>query len=514
MSVVALLLALYVADVGAPPSPIPAPFSVGSRSLLRSTEDDGDERLEYAVELNATDFDAVLEETSAAFAIVEFFAHWCPACRNYKPHYERVAKLFNSADAVHPGIIVMIKVDCALQINVDLCDKFSVGLYPMLLWGPPSKFLSRKWEPKQDTSEIRSIEDGRTADRLLNWINEQINSSYALDDKKYEDEHLHPRPNALDPVQKIEHAIHDIEESTAIAFDIILRHKMISSKTRASLVTFFQLLVVHHPSRRCRKGISEILVDFSADKKEIDEISSLRNDHICGKEVPHGHWIYCLGSNNETRGFSCGLWVLFHSLSVRVDDGDSHTAFTTICDFIHNFFPCEECRQHFDSMCSSVHNSFKKARDFALWLWNAHNRVNERLMKEEASLGTADPKYPKTIWPPRQLCPTCYTKERGKDEGNHQTRWDYDEVYRFLHGYYGEALTTPYKDTSVVGVPAEDVVAPAGTATAAIAKAVHVVGATLAIAAASCAFGALICYRRRRHASWKYKYHPHALKIV
>ncbi|KAI4975761.1 hypothetical protein ZWY2020_049368 [Hordeum vulgare] len=37
------------------------------------------------------------------FVVAEFFAHWCPASRNYKPHYEKVAKLFNGPDAAHPG---------------------------------------------------------------------------------------------------------------------------------------------------------------------------------------------------------------------------------------------------------------------------------------------------------------------------------------------------------------------------------------------------------------------------
>ncbi|GMP83610.1 hypothetical protein CsSME_00037455 [Camellia sinensis var. sinensis] len=39
----------------------------------------------------------------------------CPACRNYKPHYEKVARLFNGPEAVHPGIILMTRVDCALK---------------------------------------------------------------------------------------------------------------------------------------------------------------------------------------------------------------------------------------------------------------------------------------------------------------------------------------------------------------------------------------------------------------
>lgn len=60
------------------------------------------------------------------------------------------------------------------QVNTNLCDRFSVSHYPMLLWGPPSKFVSSRWDPKQEKSEIQSIDDGRTAERLLNWINKRM----------------------------------------------------------------------------------------------------------------------------------------------------------------------------------------------------------------------------------------------------------------------------------------------------------------------------------------------------
>lgn len=72
------------------------------------------------------------------------------------------------------GLVISPLFTClAAQINTKLCDKFSVGHYPMLFWGPPPKFVSGSWEPKQEKSEIRIIDDGRTADRLLNWINKQ-----------------------------------------------------------------------------------------------------------------------------------------------------------------------------------------------------------------------------------------------------------------------------------------------------------------------------------------------------
>lgn len=66
-----------------------------------------------------------------------------------------------------------------VQINTKLCDQYSVTYYPMLLWGPPSKFVSGGAEAKQK-GEIVAIDDGRTADRLLNWINKHMSRYFYL----------------------------------------------------------------------------------------------------------------------------------------------------------------------------------------------------------------------------------------------------------------------------------------------------------------------------------------------
>ncbi|KAF1860770.1 hypothetical protein Lal_00000183 [Lupinus albus] len=157
-------------------------------------------------------------------------------------------------------------------------------------------------------------------------------------------------------------------------------------------------------------------------------------------------------------------------------DGESQFAFNATCDFVYNFFICEECRQHFYKMCSSVSSTFHKARDYALWLWSTHNKVNERLSKEEASLGY--------------------------DYSNKKIERNQDEVYKFLTNYYGKTLASLYKDKSIVGndrtdVGAEDLMVEATNAV------VVPLGAALAIAVASCAVGALACYWRSRQKSRK-----------
>ncbi|KAK3024113.1 hypothetical protein RJ639_043572 [Escallonia herrerae] len=287
-----------------------------------------------------------------------------------------------------------------------------------------------------------------------------ITSSYSLDDEKYENEHL-LQSDLSDPGQ-IVRAVYDVEEATSTAFDIILEHKvmqMINSDTRASLIKFLQLMVAHHPSRRCRKGTADILVNFddsypsdilSANKKELaigSGKSGLQNFQICGKEVPRGYW--ALSSD---------------SLTIKI-------------------------------LLCSVSSPFSKSRDFVLWLWSAHNKVNERLMKEEAALGTGDPKFPKIIWPSKQLCPSCHLTQSRKNGGDSQSDWDHDEVFKFLASYYGKMLVTLSKDKELLEdggddkTPAEDL----GTSTNPL---VVPLGAALAIAVASCAFGALACYWR------------------
>ncbi|XP_058096711.1 sulfhydryl oxidase 2-like [Magnolia sinica] len=514
MSLTLLLLVLLLMAFGASSSSFASGIEISkipTRSILRLVA--VPDLVDAAVELNSSNFDQVLQESPASYAVVEFFAHWCPACRNYKPHYEKVARLFNGPEAVHPGIILMTRVDCALKINTKLCSRFSVSYYPMLLWGPPSKFASGAWEPKQEKSEIQYIDDGRTSDLLLNWINKRIGSVFSLEDEKYENEHL-LRLNVSDPGQ-VARAVYDVEEATADAFDIILEHKMIKLETRAPLIRFLQLLVVHHPSKRCRRGSAEVLTNFddlwpldpgSGSAQEAvnsHEREALKNFRICGKQVPRGYWIFCRGSKNDTRGFSCGLWVLLHSLSVRVEAGESHLAFTATCDFIHNFFICEECRQHFYEMCSRVSTPLNTTRDYALWLWSTHNTVNERLMKEEKSLGTGDPKYPKMIWPPKQLCPSCYLSTSRKNNGT--VHWNKEEVFNFLVSYYGKTLTLASKDNGL-SETAESATDDTTTSTNAV------VAAALAIGLASCVFGVLAFVWRARQKSRKYILQLHSLK--
>jgi len=116
----------------------------------------------------------------------------------------------------------------------------------------------------------------------------------------------------------------------------------------------------------------------------------------------------------------------------------------TLRDYIDNFFGCESCRQHFvttfdacgHDRCDRLKREWsEKEIDWAqmpLWLFETHNAVNVRLLKERAAREnrelTAD-NIAQVKWPPRWECSACWMSG---DE------WDEDMVYKYLRLEYGQ----------------------------------------------------------------------------
>lgn len=160
----------------------------------------------------------------------------------------------------------------------------------------------------------------------------------------------------------------------------------------------------------------------------------------------------------------------------------------------------------------SVSAPLNTTRSFALWLWAAHNSVNERLMKVEATSKTGDQKYPKIIWPPKSLCPSCSLSLSKKNNSSIQVHWNKDEVFKFLVRYYGKTLVSLSKEKGI-GVIVSDELGTDDVSTSTNAVAVPV-GAALAIALASCAFGALAWFWRSQQKNRKYLHQLHSLKNI
>ena len=137
-------------------------------------------------------------------------------------------------------------------------------------------------------------------------------------------------------------------------------------------------------------------------------------------------------------GYTCGLWQLFHIVSVGLIEWNAHAerrgivsakaAGDMLRNFVEHFFGCEVCRTHFvqayDSCelldkCQRLREAAKMARwaEFPLWLFEMHNAVNVRLMKEQQSDKMTWKPEEEAVkkWPPKNECPKCWNKDGTHD---------------------------------------------------------------------------------------------------
>lgn len=362
--------------------------------------------------------------------------HRCPHCRRYKPQYEKIAEFFelNSAE-INPRIAIM-RIDCPNETVI--CNDFKIKSYPALKLGLSTDFAARKYDSLINVDKFDHTFKG-TLKAIEDKLQVQFDSELIkkVEDGSFrQDPHLgrivRPRsPRLVD--------ISDIEGSTIKSWEYITDSKLLLQglESRQALYDWINLVSLAHPSTRCQTGASLIL-------KGIEELWTTSSNEpnieltkmdICPGATFDG-WTACKGSKEDSRGYTCGLWQLFHSLSVRIPDNSSNAGamyLSAVKGFIRYFFQCETCRQHFLNYASEDDAiSVNTKREAVLWLWRTHNRANKRLGQEEAEIpDTGDVEFPKVQWPIKQSCPPCHIESEEEDQ------WDEDEVYWYLEREYG-----------------------------------------------------------------------------
>uniref|UniRef100_A0A914XE73 Sulfhydryl oxidase n=1 Tax=Plectus sambesii TaxID=2011161 RepID=A0A914XE73_9BILA len=152
----------------------------------------------------------------------------------------------------------------------------------------------------------------------------------------------------------------------------------------------------------------------------------------------NSEWQHCRGSVKHLRGYTCGLWTTFHALTVNAYLNNMHNAsfeplrvLQAIQGWVDVYFGCRYCRDHFMNMTINMESEVKRPVDVVLYLWKAHNIVNNRLKGDD----TEDAEFPKYQFPAGFLCDNC-TIENGTF---HET-----QVTEYLLNYY--STITPHKD--------------------------------------------------------------------
>ncbi|XP_052580211.1 sulfhydryl oxidase 2 [Peromyscus californicus insignis] len=196
------------------------------------------------------------------------------------------------------------------------------------------------------------------------------------------------------------------------------------------------------PVKKLLETVQEWLANLPLDKIPYNAILDLVNNKMRISGIfltSHIKWVGCQGSRLELRGYPCSLWKLFHTLTVQASThpealvgtgfkDDPQAVLQTIRRYIHTFFGCKECGEHFEEMAKESMNSVETPDQAVLWLWRKHNMVNSRL----AGHLSEDPKFPKVPWPTPELCPACHEEIKGL------ASWNEDQVLVFLKQHYSK----------------------------------------------------------------------------
>lgn len=131
--------------------------------------------------------------------------------------------------------------------------------------------------------------------------------------------------------------------------------------------------------------------------------------HMCGHvwDKFKDGWHQCKGTFPGKRGYTCGLWNIFHFLAGQSTDETALSDLQKVRSAVEHFFASPDCKTRYMQLPVPDADIKWTSRDAKLWWWNVHNTVNQRVKKNEEDANDGDLAYPKAQWPTPVECPLC-----------------------------------------------------------------------------------------------------------
>jgi Erv1 / Alr family len=250
------------------------------------------------------------------------------------------------------------------------------------------------------------------------------------------------------------------------SFDFAMRDGVFSSndpldtKSAAVLKDFLLLL---HQTLPASWDLHELLGDLIKDFNYVSKHEAYLYNILDQYPPPSKVWSPACSHGDPDAGFTCGLWEMFHAMTVGLVDYNNlvhekhrvapEDASRKLRDYLEHFFGCSDCRQNFLAMYDSCGynrcNRLDKdteglAKDkllawaqLPLWLFEVHNGVNVRLLKERAERQKQHVTLQDEIdvlWPPQRDCLPCWNN----DAQTCQVTPNHTNIYKWLHLEYGQ----------------------------------------------------------------------------
>jgi hypothetical protein len=409
---------------------------------------------------------AFLYDPNQGYRIVNFYGHWCNICKNFKPHYIHFAKRVQELAKAHNVTVSVYAISC--HPNRRLCRNQKTRGYPLVRLLAPGQTEGFD----MTHSEISPV-------KVLRKMGLEIKDEEAEEDwdvvvpPEYE-EYPTIFHRFFDLIQGNEqfHRVHqrrtreELKADIHMSFDFAMRDAIFTSnealapEPKKALNAWLKLLYKTIPtSWELHKLLNQLLKDFNYITKSEHYMYQILDTF----PPPSKTWSRACSKNERDQGYTCGLWSLLHAVTVGLvnynfDANENRRiapkdAAKTIRDYLDHFFHCSECRINFLKMydtcgynhCARLVESTKGTIptqlpswiELPMWLFEVHNGVNVRLMKEKAGrMGITPSKEDETnaLWPPKTECLACWNTKGRTDK----QPWNTTNVYKWLQLEYGQ----------------------------------------------------------------------------
>lgn len=449
--------------------------------------------------------------------VVEFYAPWCGHCIHYKPHYISLGK-----ESYHLNpLIDFYAVSCVA--HQDICKDNDIRGYPSLKFyaeynstgvqvpsspnaNKVNKDFFEKYSKLSVDSNSSSGGDSSSSNSITNTdpvakTDKKSDSQVIRIDEKrkehtYDTSQIDLSANKITSLSSSSSSSlnedviqpNDIYINAASSLQFALRSSVfmtndaLSKRQAQILKEWLTLLQQTLPSSSSFSSLTSTMKPvMKTSLNQVDSLLSNLDDVVQSEEelldklqVVHKQhdkkelgnlgeeqWTRSCSKGNENAGYTCGLWQLFHIITIglvhynieqeRVKKPlllSTMKSADTIRDYIEYYFTCDECRINFikmyeecrfdrcnrlSSLNSNKNNKYTidDWKQLALWLWEAHNDVNVRLLRE-ARIGSdlehvTIEEEDKVKWPSKTDCPKCWHDGGG---------WNEDIVYQYLDSFY------------------------------------------------------------------------------
>lgn len=398
------------------------------------------------------------------FRFVAFYSPACPHCVHYAPDYIRIAQQIHTEEGLDG--VKFYAISCT--VHHTLCRQYPLHGFPTILAIPSGNNATNGATVMKQYLKVDSFRNALPEETLAQSTLRR--DSMKQNSKPYMENFPNERDVSL--AWNRQHVFQDAATSFyfTLTNGIFMEVGPLNHDKRVAFRNFLTVLQYTLPSENSSMRTLLNLVDDL-----MEQIEDIMNDEDTLLHVVQAHLPVTLSSDFEwteacthgqsSMGYTCGLWELFHIVTVGITVhlrtlttvhisaqfvGDS------IRDFVRHFFGCRECSKHFvqmyDTCQQDVCHRLVPSRDWreaALWLWQAHNDVNVRLARErwvdrhhigEEMIPTTEDPLHDALWPSRDKCPKCWMSDN---------TWDSAIVYNHLKNIYWYGIHTDTSNEAV-----------------------------------------------------------------